>query len=123
MTTDLTIGLAHRPGTLAAACEALGTAGINIEAAAGLVIDDRPQLHILVGDAERASRALIDAGFDILGRRQVLSIPIENAPGAAAKLLRRVADAGADLDLVYTTLDGRIVLGSEDLMALRAAIA
>lgn len=122
MTTDLTIGLAHRPGTLAAACEALGTAGINIEAAAGLVVGDRPELHVLVADAERASRALIDAGFDILGRRQVLATPIENAPGAAARLLRRVADAGADLDLVYTTLDGRVVLGSPDLVALRAAI-
>ena len=122
MTTDLTIGLANRPGTLAKACEALGTAGINIEAASGFVLDDRPQLHILVADAERACRALIDAGFDILARRQVLALPIDNTPGAAAKLLQRVTDAGADLDLVYTTLDGRVVLGSNDLVGLRAAV-
>jgi hypothetical protein len=126
MTTDLTIGLANRPGTLAGARDALGRAGINIEGAAGLVLDDRPVLHVLVADAERAERAvraLIDAGFDILDRRQVLAVPIENAPGTAATLLRRLADAGANLELVYTTLDGRVVLGSSDTAALRAALA
>ena len=48
--------------------------------------------------------------------------PVENRPGAGAALLRRVTDAGVSLDLMYTTLDGRLVLGSEDLAGLRAAI-
>jgi hypothetical protein len=122
MTTDLTIGLANRPGTLAAACDALGRAGINIEAACGVVVAGQPTLHVLVVDAERAFRALIDAGFDILAQRQVVIMPIENRPGAAATLLRRITDGGANLDLMYTTLDGRIVLGGEDLAALRAAV-
>jgi hypothetical protein len=122
MTTDLTIGLANRPGTLAAACDALGRAGINIEAACGVTIDGRPELHVLVVDAERAFRALIDAGFEILSQRQILALPIENRPGAAASLLRRVSDAGVSLDLLYTTLDGRVVLGAQDLAALRAAV-
>jgi hypothetical protein len=122
MTTDLTIGLAHQPGTLAAACEALGHAGVNIEAACGLVPDGRPELHILVADAELASRALIDAGFELLARRQVLALEIENRPGAAATLLRGLADVGVNIDLVYTSLDGRLILGGDDLVALRAAI-
>lgn len=122
MTTDLTIGLANRPGTLAAACDALGRAGVNIEGAAGLVLDDRPVLHVLVADAELAVHSLIDAGFEILDRRQVVAVPIENAPGTAATLLRRLADAGTNLELVYTTLDGRVVLGSSDPAALRAAL-
>jgi hypothetical protein len=122
MTTDLSIGLANRPGSLAAACDALGHAGVNIEAACGVVVDGRPELHVLVEDAERAVRALIDAGFDILARRQVLALPIENRPGAAATLLRRVTDADVSLDLLYTTLDGRVVLGAGDLAALRGAI-
>jgi hypothetical protein len=122
MTTDLTIGLAHRPGTLAMACDVLGHAGVNIEAAMGLVLDDEPVLHVLVADAERAMRTLIDAGFEILDQRQVLAVPIENRPGAAAVLLRRVADAGVSLDLLYTTLDGRLVLGASELRQLRDAI-
>lgn len=123
MTTDLTIGLANQPGTLATACEALGRAGINIEGACGVVVDGRPELHVLVADSGLAVRALIDAGFDILAERQVIALPIENRPGAAATLLRRITDAGSNLDLIYTTLDGRIVLGSDDLPRLRAAVS
>jgi hypothetical protein len=122
MATDLTIGLVNQPGNLAAACEALGHAGVNIEAACGLVVDGRAELHILVADAELASRTLIDAGFDLLARRQVLALPIENRPGAAATLLRRLAEGGVNIDLVYTTLDGRLILASDDLASLRAAI-
>ena len=122
MTTDLTIGLAHRAGTLASACEALGLAGINIEAVSGAVVDTDPQFHVLVSDAGRATRALIDHGFDILDQRQVLTIAVENQPGAGGRLLRRVADCGVNLDLVYTTLDGRLVLGANNLAALREAL-
>jgi hypothetical protein len=122
MTTDLTVGLAHRAGTLALACEALGAAGINIEAVSGAVVDNHPQFHVLVSDAGRATRALIDQGFDILDQRQVLAIPVENRPGEGGRLLRRAADAGVNLDLVYTTLDGRLVLGGDNLAALCDAI-
>jgi hypothetical protein len=123
MTTDLTIGLANGPGSLGAACEALGRAGVNIEAACGIVVDDRPELHVLIADAERATRTLIDSGFVILAQRQVVALPVENRPGAAATLLRRLADAGVSLDLIYTTLDGRVVLGAQDTAGLRAALA
>ena len=123
MTTDLTIGLANRLGTLAAACEALGHAGVNIEAACGVVVDDRPELHVLITDSERATRTLIDAGFAILAQRQVVALPVDNRPGAAATLLRRVTEAGVNIDLVYTALDGRVVLGAADIAALRAALA
>jgi hypothetical protein len=123
MTTDLTIGLANQPGSLGAACEALGHAGVNIEAACGLIVDARPELHILVAEPESATRTLIDAGFDIIDRRPVVAVPIENRPGAAAILLRRISDADVSLRLIYTTLDGRVVLGADDLAGLRAAIA
>jgi hypothetical protein len=123
MGTDLAIGLANRAGTLAAACDALGRAGVNIEGISGVVVDDRPSLHVLVSDAEHASRALIDAGFELLARRQVVHVAIEDRPGEAARLLRRIADAGINVDLVYTTTDGRLVVGADDDAALRAALA
>lgn len=123
MTTDLTIGLANRPGSLAAACEALGHAGVNIEAACGVVVAEHPELHVLITDAERATRTLIDAGFEILKQRHVVAVAVDNRPGAAADLLRRVTEAGVSIDLIYTTLDGRVVLGAANHAALRAALA
>jgi hypothetical protein len=121
MTTDFTIGLLDRPGTLAHASDALGRAGVNIEGACGYVHDDQGVYHVLVRDAERARRALMDAGFEIQVERQVVVLPIENRPGEAARLLRRVAEADVNLDILYTTLDGQIVLGGADSEAIRRA--
>jgi hypothetical protein len=122
LATDLTIGLIDRPGTLAQASDVLGRAGVNIEGACGFVCEGRGVYHILVGDAERARRALIDSGFEIHGERRVVVVPVENRPGAGAALLRRIADAHVNLDLLYTTLEGRLVLGGDDLEGLRRAV-
>lgn len=122
MTTDLTIGLLDRPGTLAHASDALGRAGVNIEGACGFAFDGQGVYHVLVRDAERARRALMDAGFEIQDERHVVVLPIENRPGEAAGLLRRVAEADVNLDILYTTLDGQIVLGGSDPEAIRRAV-
>jgi hypothetical protein len=122
MATDLTVGLVDRPGSLATASSVLGRAGVNIEGACGYVCEGQGVYHVLVNDAERARRALIDAGFEIQAERRVMRVPVENRPGEAAKLLRRLADAQVNVDLLYTTLDGSIVLGSQDLASLREAM-
>jgi hypothetical protein len=61
MATDLTVGLINPPGTLLRASDPLGRAGINIEG----VCETQGVYHILVEDAVRARRALIDAGLDV----------------------------------------------------------
>lgn len=122
MTTDFTIGLLDRPGTLAQASDALGRAGVNIEGACGYTFDGLGVYHVLVRDAERARRALIDSGFEIQAEHTVVVLPIENRPGEAARLLRRVAEAEVNLDILYTTLDGQIVLGGTDVDAIRRAV-
>ena len=122
MPTDLTIGLLDAPGTLARASDALGRAGVNIEGACGYVVDGHGVYHVLVQDAERARRALMDSGFEIQAERTVVVMPIENRPGEAARLLRRVAEADVNLDILYTTLDGQIVLGGVDVDAIRRAV-
>jgi hypothetical protein len=116
--TDLTVRLLNQPGTLMRASDALGRAGINIEGASGYVCDGQGIFHILVEDAEQARRALIDAGLEVQGERRVATTPVENRPGSAAAVLRRIADASVNVDLVYLTVDGRLVLGGDDVAAL-----
>jgi hypothetical protein len=123
MTTDLTVALADQPGTLLRATESLGRAGINIEGACGFVCDRQGVFHVLVEDAERARRALIDAGFEVQAERAVHVAPAENRPGGAAALLRRVAEAGVNIDLLYLTGDSRVVLGGSDPNAIRRSLA
>jgi hypothetical protein len=122
MPIDLTVGLFDRPGTLAKASDALGRAGVNIDGASGFVCDGQGVYHVLVEDAERARRALIDSGFTIEDERRVVITPVENRPGAAAALLRRIADAELNVDLLYTTLDGRLVLSGSDVEGIRRAL-
>jgi len=124
MSTNLTIRLVNRPGTLAEASDALGRAGANIEGACGYVCESgQGVFHVLVSDAGQACRALIDAGFEIQAERQVVVVPVADEPGAGARLFRRVADAGHNVDLVYTTGNGRLVLGGDDVRAIGEALA
>jgi hypothetical protein len=122
MRTDLTIGLLDRPGTLARASDALGRAGVNIEGACGYVCDGQGTYHVLVTDVERARFALIDSGFEIIAERPVVVTAVEDRPGAAAAVLRRIADAGINVDLFYLTVDGRLVLGGADERAIEQAL-
>jgi hypothetical protein len=122
MTTDLTVGLIDRPGTLAQASDALGRAGVNIEGACGFVCEGIGVYHVLVQNAEQARRALIDSGFEIQAERRVAVTRVENRPGAAAALLRRIADAGMNVDLLYMTGDGRLVLSGGDVDGIQRAI-
>jgi hypothetical protein len=49
-------------------------------------------------------------------------VDVEDRPGVLADLTRRIARAGVDLDLVYVATRNRVVFGSADLPALRAAL-
>ena len=55
--------------------------------------------------------------------RDVVVTPVENRPGAAGRLLRRIADAGVNVDLIYPTADGRLVLSGGDVAAIRRTLA
>jgi hypothetical protein len=119
---DLTVILEDRPGTMAAASEALGKAGVNIEGMCGFPCEGKGVGHILVEDAVAARRALEEIGVEVRGEREVLILEIENRPGALGEVSRRIADAGANLNLVYLTSNGRVVLGADDLEKARAAV-
>ena len=78
--------------------------------------------HVLVEEPERARRALLDASLEIQAERLVVVTPVENQPGSAAAVLRRVAEAGVNIDLLYITGDCRLVLGGADVPAIRRAL-
>jgi hypothetical protein len=122
MATDLTVRLADRPGTMAGACEALGAAGVNIDGCCAYPAGTAGQLHLLVEDAEAARAALRAAGHEVVQDRRVLVHELEDVPGSAGAALRRIADAGVNLELVYVAAGTRLVLGVDDLEAARSAL-
>ncbi len=122
MPKDLTVVLVNRPGTLADAGEALGNAGINIDGVCGFPSGSEGMLHVLVEDAAGAREALSAAGLEVRDERDVVIASVEDRPGTGGALLRRIADAGANVDLVYLTMDGRLVISGGDVAAIQRAV-
>ena len=122
MAHDLTVKLANEPGTLAKLGEVLGNAGINIDGVVGMASGGTGKAHILVADAGMARETLNAAGIECGGEREVEVISIVDQPGEMGRHLRRIADAGVNLDLVYLATGTRLVLGADDPEALRRAI-
>ena len=54
--------------------------------------------------------------------RQVLVLEIENRPGVLGNVIRRIAKAGVNIDLMYLATNTRLVIGVDDLDKARAAV-
>jgi hypothetical protein len=122
MAQDLTVMLVNQPGTLAALGEVLGNAGINIEGVVGVASGDSGGVHILVADAGMARETLSNAGIECGGERDVEVVSVVDQPGEMGRHMRRIADAGINVDLVYLATGTRLVLGSSDMEGLRRAL-
>ena len=122
MPKDIAVYLDDRPGTLVAFAEALGKAGVNIYGMCGFPVRGKGLIHILAGDARATRRALREAGIRVRGERDVLVMEVEDRPGEAASIFRRIADAGANIDLVYLATNTRLVIGVDDLEKAQAAL-
>jgi hypothetical protein len=122
MMTDLTISLGDQPGSLAKVGEALGKAGVNIEGICGVTVQGKGVIHLLVGDAAKARRALEANHIDVAKETEVVVLPVEDRPGVLGNVARRLANAGVNLQLAYMATSARLVVGADDLGKVRAAI-
>ena|SRR5437588_5494972 len=126
MPTDLTVVLTDEPGQLAKLGGATGEAGINIQGMCAFTGEGRGIIHLLVPDAvaERAVKALEGAGMGVADRRPVVVVDIEDRPGSLGELARELAEAGVNIELLYTTFGGvKVVIATDDLESARAALA
>lgn len=115
---DLAIQLPNRPGALATLGEVLGRAGISLEGGGGFGVGDRCIVHFLVRDADRAAGVLRAAGIEVLGVRDVLVQRLDQeTPGQLGKLARAMADAGVNIDCVYSDHDNALILCVDDPIA------
>jgi hypothetical protein len=115
---DLTILLDHRPGALARMGEALGAAGASVEGGGAWVVDGRGAAHFLVadGDVPAAREALAHAGIALLADRDVLVTRLAQAvPGQLGKVCRRMAEAGVNIEVLYSDHDNRLIMVVDDV--------
>ena len=53
----------------------------------------------------------------------MIVVDVEDRPGTMAQVARKLADAGVNIELAYTTFGGvRLVLGVDDFEKARAAV-
>jgi hypothetical protein len=123
VSVDLVIDVENSPGALAEVAAAISDAGVNIAAATCIGPGDRAEVHILVPHAEAARHLLAISHLAVTREREVVVIEVHDEPGVLADLARKVAKAGVNLDIVYVATRNRVVFGSPDLDALRAALA
>lgn len=120
LATDLAVTLPEdRPGMLAKAVNAVSSAGLNLDGYAEM----EGVVHILIVDADAARTALQEAGFRIVREQQVVLVPVEDRPGSAASVFRRIADAKVNIRFSYLATGNRLVIAAEESDDLMAALS
>ena len=118
---DLTIALQNRPGALAEMGEALGRAGVSVEGGGACVVNGNGVAHFLFEDAAAARGALEAAGIRILDEREVVVQRLkQDEPGQLGKISRRMAEAGVNIEVIYSDHDHQLILVVDDLEKGRA---
>jgi len=113
---DLAIELDNRPGALAEMGEALGRAGVSIEGGGAWVVDGRGIAHFLFADGSGARAALEQAGIRVLAEREVVVQRLKQAvPGQLGQLTRRMAQAGVNIEVLYSDHDHQLILVVDDV--------
>jgi hypothetical protein len=114
MPTEFSVILENEPGTLARLGGALGDAGVNIEAIAGSSRDGISRVQFVCNAPDRATRGLEAAGIPY-ATREVLVVRVLDEPGMLGELALVMAKACINIDSVYVTTQGHVVLGVDDL--------
>lgn len=118
---DLAIELDNRPGALAEMGEALGRAGASVEGGGAWVVDGRGVAHFLFDDGVAARAALEAAGIRVLADRDVLVQKLnQDEPGQLGKIARRMADAGVNIEVIYSDHNNQLILVVDDVAKGRA---
>jgi hypothetical protein len=118
---DLAIALDNRPGALAEMGEALGRAGVSIEGGGAWVVDGAAVAHFLFVDGTAARKALEAAGIRVVAEREVLVQRLkQSVSGQLGMLTRRMADAGVNIEVLYSDHDHQLILVVDDLERGRA---
>jgi hypothetical protein len=98
--TQLAVFLANRPGALARVCEALGNAGVNIQALATSDTVDHTVVRMVVSDPTKALMHLGEAGVLAL-ETDVLTIETASQPGVLAKIAQSLTEAQVNIEYAY----------------------
>jgi hypothetical protein len=120
LASDLVVTLEQdRPGTLAQAIGCVSAARINIEGYAEI----SGFVHVLTTDQRATRECLKNAGFHVVQEQEILLVPVEDEPGAAARVFQRIADAHVNVRYSYLATRNRLVIAVDNAKAALEAVS
>ena len=96
------IELADKPGALASVAEAIAQKGINITGFAGATSGGSGTAILITNDEAGTRSALATTGSKVR-EVELVTVGLENKPGALAEITRKLADAGINLEASLPT--------------------
>src|SRR5215213_9135808 len=112
---DVAIKLENRPGEMARMGEALGAAGVSVDGGGGWVVNGEGHMHFLFEDGKAARKALENAGIEVTDVREVLVQKLrQDVPGQLGKIARRMAEAGVNIEVIYSDHANQLILVVDD---------
>ncbi len=114
MATEFKVSLENEPGTLAQVGKVLGDAEVNIVAIQGFSRGEESIIQFVPDNPENAAAALQAVGIPY-SSREVLIVKVLGEPGELGDVALVMTSAGINIDSVYVTTAGHVVLAVDDL--------
>ncbi|MEZ5126062.1 MAG: amino acid-binding protein [Thermoleophilia bacterium] len=111
---QLSVFVENKAGRLTEVSEVLGATGVSIR---GFSISDTAGfgiVRLVVDDPATGQRALTDAGFTVK-ISDVICLNLPDHPGGLADVLKRVSDAGVNIEYVYSLIATYVVVNVADI--------
>lgn len=115
---DVEIHMKNQSGQLALMGATLGEAGISVEGGGMWLANGVGIAHFLVEDGDSAQRALETAGMEVAGVQPVLVQRLnQDEPGQLGKFCQAMADAGVNIEVLYSDHDHQLIVTVDDYQA------
>lgn len=110
---QLSVFIENKAGRVSEVTDVLGEKGVNIRGFSVSDTADYGILRLVVDRPDVAIEALKEHNFT-LKESDVLCIKLEDEPGALAKVLKMVSDAGVNIEYVYSLISTYVVINVSD---------
>ena len=97
---EFSVTLANRPGQLAALTRLFADAGVDIEALAAVAVNGQSQIRIVVAQAARTRRLLMNADITF-EETDILDTFVPRGTGGLAAITESLAKADVNVDSMY----------------------
>ncbi|WP_218082249.1 ACT domain-containing protein [Anthocerotibacter panamensis] len=101
---QLTVALQNQPGRLAAICQLMAEAGINVEALSLIDNIEQGVIRLVTSDPPLCKQLLLQEGLYVV-EADVLVLDLIDSPGQLAQVSTVLAKADLNIDFAYGSVD------------------